>query len=224
MDPAKVTNITSLFTLDVHGTGNFTGPITFASGQTFPNTISGVTAGTALTGGGTTGNVTLNLDTTKIPQLNVSNTFVGTQTVTGNLSATGVVTGSSYQIGSTLFAYGSIANDNSFLGFSGNTTTAGRNNAANGAGAMGLNTSGSFNTANGSALSSNTTDRRTPRMALPPTAIRSVPAIQLRAQGAHLNTSGIDNTAQARRSWKHHGSKHHCRRLFYGRQQHYVNR
>lgn len=38
-------------------------------------TIAGVTAGTGLTGGGITGSVTLNLDTTKIPQLNVPNTF-----------------------------------------------------------------------------------------------------------------------------------------------------
>ena len=31
--------------------------------------ITGVTAGTDLTGGGTSGNVTLNLDTTKVPRL-----------------------------------------------------------------------------------------------------------------------------------------------------------
>jgi hypothetical protein len=48
------------------------GIITFASGQTFPGggggggTITGVTAGTALTGGGNSGNVTLNVDTTKV--------------------------------------------------------------------------------------------------------------------------------------------------------------
>ena len=53
------------------------GLLTFATGQTFPGTgtIAGVTAGTGLTGGGITGSVTLNLDTTKIPQLNVPNTF-----------------------------------------------------------------------------------------------------------------------------------------------------
>jgi hypothetical protein len=47
---------TPLHTLDVHGTGNFTGPVTFATGQTFPGTgtITGVIAGTDLTGGGTT--------------------------------------------------------------------------------------------------------------------------------------------------------------------------
>jgi hypothetical protein len=121
-------------TLDVHGTGNFTGPITFASGQAFPGTITavntasgsglsgsvssgtlnlgltntcaatqvlqwtgsvwacsaagsgtitGVTAGADLTGGGTGGNVTVNLDTTKVPLLAAANTFLATQTILG---------------------------------------------------------------------------------------------------------------------------------------------
>jgi hypothetical protein len=46
-------------------------------------TITGVTAGTDLTGGGTSGKVTLNLDTTKIPQLAAANTFSGNQTFEG---------------------------------------------------------------------------------------------------------------------------------------------
>lgn len=90
---------------------NSKGLISFATGQTFPGTgngtITGVTAGTGLTGGGTTGNVTLtldatnvvsgvtagtdltgggtggvvtlNLDTTKVPQLKSNNVFAGTQ-------------------------------------------------------------------------------------------------------------------------------------------------
>lgn len=69
-------------TLDIHGTAfkiDHTGMMTFISGQTFPGTgdgtITGVTAGTDLTGGGTSGKVTLNLDTTKVPQLNTANTF-----------------------------------------------------------------------------------------------------------------------------------------------------
>ena len=49
-------------------------------------TITGVTAGTDLTGGGTSGKVTLNVDTTKVPQLGVSNTFTGLQNFDGTIS------------------------------------------------------------------------------------------------------------------------------------------
>jgi hypothetical protein len=56
-------------------------------------TITGVTAGTDLTGGGTSGGVTLNLDTTKVPQLNASNIFNGNQSITGNLTTSGLVSG-----------------------------------------------------------------------------------------------------------------------------------
>jgi hypothetical protein len=70
------------------------GLITFASGQTFPGsavgTITGVTAGTDLTGGGTSGIVTLNVDTTKVPQLGANNTFSGTQIISGS-SASGLL-------------------------------------------------------------------------------------------------------------------------------------
>ncbi len=51
-------------------------------------TITGVTAGTDLTGGGTSGKVTLNVDTTKVPQLTAANTFTGNQTVNGTVTAT----------------------------------------------------------------------------------------------------------------------------------------
>src|SRR5271170_4746969 len=48
-------------------------------------TITGVTAGTDLTGGGTGGKVTLNLDTSKVPQLSAANVFTANQTVKGSL-------------------------------------------------------------------------------------------------------------------------------------------
>ncbi len=61
------------------------------TGPEFPGdglgTITGVTAGTALTGGGTAGTVTLNLDTTKVPVLSSTNTFTATQSLSnGDLS------------------------------------------------------------------------------------------------------------------------------------------
>ena len=124
-----------------------------------------VAAGTDLTGGGTValgGTTTLNLDTTKVPLLNAANTFTGNQTVNGNLSATGAVTGSSYQIGSNLFAWGSVSNFNAFLGFAGNTATTGTGNTANGVAALQTNTTGSNNTASGAyALDGNSGSNNT---------------------------------------------------------------
>src|SRR5579872_977514 len=78
------------------------GVFTFAPGQTFPGVgdITSVTAGTDLTGGGTSGAVTLNLDTTKVPQLAVSNTFTATQHVSGDVDATGNVNASADVTGS----------------------------------------------------------------------------------------------------------------------------
>jgi hypothetical protein len=49
-------------------------------------TITGVTAGKELTGGGSSGIVTLNLDTTKVPLLASANTFSNTQTIRANNS------------------------------------------------------------------------------------------------------------------------------------------
>ena len=180
-----------------------TGIITFAPGQTFPGsggTITGVTAGTDLTGGGTSGTVTLNLDTTKVPLLNAANTFTGNQTVNGNLTATGVASASSYQIGSNLFAFGSYANGNAFLGFSGNSTSNNSQlfNTAMGVNALHSNTTGYTNTASGyAALFSNTTGYYN--------VATGIEALYSNTTGGnntasgdtalYANTSGSDNTA-----------------------------
>lgn len=73
-----------------------TGLISFAPGQVFPGagtgTLTGVTAGTGLKGGGTSGNISLGIDTSVVPQLNAANTFTGNQTMNGNLTASGNAT------------------------------------------------------------------------------------------------------------------------------------
>ena len=105
-------------TLEVNGTGKFDGSVAvggLAAGNCVQagagglltttaspcgsggggggGTITGVTAGTDLTGGGTSGNVTLNLDTTKVPTLG-ANTFTGNQTINnGELYASSAANG-----------------------------------------------------------------------------------------------------------------------------------
>jgi hypothetical protein len=61
-------------------------------------TITGVTAGADLTGGGTSGNVTLNLDTTRVPLLAAANTFTGKQTINNNVSILGSGSGSALSV------------------------------------------------------------------------------------------------------------------------------
>ena len=144
-------------------------------------TITGVTAGTDLTGGGPSGTVTLNVDTTKVPQLAAANTFTASQTINGNLSATGAVSASSFQGGGGVLAVGSYAAQNASLGFGGNTTMTGTSNTAGGYDALHANTTGSFNEASGeAALFSNTTGNS--NTATGPQALFS-------------NTTGNSNTA-----------------------------
>ncbi len=102
------------------------GQIAFAAGQTFPGsgTIMGVTAGVDLTGGGTTGNITLNLDTTKVPQLATNNTFIANQIVDGSVTAAsfsgsgaGLTNVNASQFGGLgTSAYAQVAASNTFSG------------------------------------------------------------------------------------------------------------
>jgi hypothetical protein len=102
-----------------------------------------------------------------------ANSFSGNQTVNGSLSATGVATGSltasgtvqgaavnsasGYEIGGSVFDYGSATTGNSFLGFAGNLTSTGNENVGVGYQTLAASTTGGENTGIGfRALSSNT--------------------------------------------------------------------
>jgi trimeric autotransporter adhesin len=133
------------------------GVIAFAPNQTFPGTgtVTGVAAGTGLTGGGTSGNVALNLDTAVVPRLNVSNLFTADQGIAGSLTAGVTVSArtvnatSFYEINSQAFAFGSSSTGNVFLGFAGNVATTGSSNVGLGRSALIALTTGTDNTALG---------------------------------------------------------------------------
>ncbi len=150
---------------------NANGTIHFAPGQTFPGgtgtgTITGVTAGTALQGGGTSGSVTLNLDTTKVPLLAASNIFSANQTITESLGVYGTasagtvnaITNYGYYLAGLPFAFGSPTTQSAYLGFAGNSSSTGADNTASGYQALFSNTTGYYNTATGfGALRDNST-------------------------------------------------------------------
>src|ERR1022692_92548 len=76
-------------------------------------TITGVTAGIDLTGGGSSGNVNVNLDTTKVPQLAAANTFTNTNAINANSSSQALSvanTGSGDGINASAFGSGGVFN------------------------------------------------------------------------------------------------------------------
>jgi hypothetical protein len=109
------------------------GQMTFAKGQIFPGagTITGVTAGTDLTGGGSSGKITLNLDTTKVPQLATANTFTASQTVNGTVTAVSAGNGIVGITTSASFGVTGQSSNSGVFGASFGTSTlgAGRGNA-----------------------------------------------------------------------------------------------
>lgn len=168
---------------------NTNGTINFAAGQTFPGTgvgtITGVTAGTDLTGGGTTGHVTLNLDTTKVPSLANANSFTGTQTILAgdlNLPATTSASSGVINIGGVPFLHGyKSGSANVFVGGAGNFTTKGTNNEGIGHSVLKALTAGNYNTASGeSALAANTTGSNNAAFG---------------GNALLMNTTGVENTA-----------------------------
>jgi trimeric autotransporter adhesin len=124
---------------------NNKGVIAFATGQTFPGTgkgtITSVTAGTGLTGGGTTGAVTLNLNTANIPQLGTANDFTAPQEFKANAGVGVAPSGNGYTPlsvgGATSFGTWLALANSSAGGHTWNIISAGSGNAE-GAGNLGI--------------------------------------------------------------------------------------
>jgi len=130
------------------GSNTFSKAITFASGQTFPSTgtITGVTAGTGLSGGGSSGAVTLSVNAAALEStyngvyagLSASNTFTGTNNFSGGSNFHGLVTVQSSTTGAAVLASG---NATSGIGVSG-TAYAGLVGTGSSSGGGALSTSG----------------------------------------------------------------------------------
>jgi hypothetical protein len=117
-----------------------------------------------ITGPGKTGYVPLwlgpfKLGNSTIFQNGAGQVGVGTASPGTALDVNGAInTASGFNLGGTPFAFGTLSNQNAFLGFSGNSTMTGVDNTGSGVGSLATNTTGYQNTASGyRALGLNTT-------------------------------------------------------------------
>jgi trimeric autotransporter adhesin len=135
------------------------GIITFAPGQPLGS-------GGGISSTGTAGYLSLFSSPSSVANSSVSentNGYIGVSTSTGyvpnsTLDVNGTVNAATaFNLGGTLFAFGSPGNSNAFLGFAGNTTMTGSQNTAVGLNSLAANTTGNNDVALGYALSGNTT-------------------------------------------------------------------
>jgi hypothetical protein len=144
--------------LEVNGTAKFDGLVTFASGQTFPGgggTITGVTASSPLTGGGTSGAVTVGLSTSALEttlngvyaQLSAANTFTGYTTFNGGGVTSTAATGASFA------AMNGVGTNGSTGVYGSSDTGSGiKGVSTSGTGVVGTSTSGSAGSFNNSSV------------------------------------------------------------------------
>jgi hypothetical protein len=136
---------------------------------------------------------------TKVWITNAGNVGIGTTTPAAMLDVNGAVNAAtSYNLGGSRFAFGSILNGNAFLGFAGNTTSRGGTNTASGVDALASNTTGNYNTASGGgALVSNTTGADNTASGSEALYSNTTGNYNTASgyQALFYNTTGVDNTA-----------------------------
>ena len=106
-------------------------------GERSSSGITGVTAGVGLAGGGTSGKVTLNLDTTKVPQLASANSFTNSQTVTATEIGITALQVEAADTTAANTAIQGVANGPNAIGVSGQA-----NNGSTAVGVLGISSSG----------------------------------------------------------------------------------
>jgi len=187
----------SAFVLAASGTGS--------GGTAVANSVMAQGVRPAFSGTGTTNYIPLWLSKTKLgssvlfQNATTGNVGVGTITPAATLDVNGAVNAAtSYNLGGTAFAYGSFAKGNAFLGFAGNSTMTGADNAAGGVGTLESNTTGANNAAYGyQALYLNTTGNDNTAIG-EQTLYHNSTGSDNTATGwgaLFANTTGIDNTA-----------------------------
>jgi Chaperone of endosialidase len=129
---------------------------------------------------------------------NGTNVGIGTTSPAAKLGVNGNVSAAGFNIGNNLFAFGSAANGNAFLGFAGNSTMTGRFNTAVGESALSVNTNGESNSAIGlNALIHNTSGTDNEASGVDALLSNTSGGGNV-ADGAFAligNTTGYDNTA-----------------------------
>ncbi len=132
---------TPQYTLDVNGTGNFTGLVTFAGGQTFPGTgtVTSVGSGAGLTGGPITTSGTLSVATGGVTNTMLANPSL---TVTAGSGLTG---GGSVSLGgtTTLSLNPNVSGTAGIFSGSATPVVSGTNTANGSYGQLGTSVSGS---------------------------------------------------------------------------------
>jgi len=128
--PALKVNGVANFTGNASITGNLsvTGSISCSSGCSSGGTLTGVTAGMGLTGGGTSGTLTLGIDPTVVPELTANNTFSGSNTFS-NVGNTFAGNGA----GLTALNPANLSAGTAAINISGNAATAGNASMLGGA-------------------------------------------------------------------------------------------